>query len=291
MFKKKNIKIRFGVGYNLILVKKNTEANSKIHEFIRNYVPEAICLSDIAAEIAFQLPLSQIAKFNQLFTNLDNNLENLQVSSYGISITTLEEVFLKVSEGLENQKVKQEVNLLKKKRTEEYDKIDDFDLNSVKIKSKVALFFTHFWALFLKRINYFKRDKKGLCCEIFMPMCVAGFGLCITLIDFSMTGKPLIMNPSILTTPFHLPVQNNYMQFYENSNFFRKEYFKFLPDTSGESNYNKISFDNFIFNQRNVDEDGLYGGLYIDQIDDPNNLKYIAFVRKLKKINLNSFIL
>lgn len=285
------MKIRFGVGYNLILVKKNTESNQKIHDFIRSYVPEAICLSDIAAEITFQLPLASIGKFNQLFTNLDINLETLQVSSYGISITTLEEVFLKVAEGLEKQKVKEEVNLLKKKRTDEYEKIDDFDLNSVKIKGKVALYFTHLWALILKRINYFKRDKKGLCCEIFMPMCIAGFGLCITLIDFSMTGKPEIMNPSILNTPINLPVQNNYLQFYQNSNFFRMEYFNYLNDTSGESNFNKLSFDNFIFNNRNNSEEGLYGGLYADQIEDTNFLKYIAFVTKLKKYNYNFFIL
>lgn len=55
-------------------------------------------MSDVSAEIAFQLPLSEMGKFKGLFEELDKNIEKLKISSYGISITTLEEVFLKVAE-------------------------------------------------------------------------------------------------------------------------------------------------------------------------------------------------
>jgi ATP-binding cassette subfamily A (ABC1) protein 2 len=36
--------------------------------------------------------------FDKLFTNLDDNLNRLHVSSYGVMDMTLEEVFLKVTE-------------------------------------------------------------------------------------------------------------------------------------------------------------------------------------------------
>lgn len=35
----------------------------------------------------------------------------------------------------------------------------------------------HFWALIAKRLRYFKRDKKGLACEIILPCLLLIFGL------------------------------------------------------------------------------------------------------------------
>jgi ATP-binding cassette, subfamily A (ABC1), member 3 len=41
--------------------------------------------------------VEEIKYFPSLFENLDNNKGNLGILSYGVSITTLEEVFLKVA--------------------------------------------------------------------------------------------------------------------------------------------------------------------------------------------------
>lgn len=38
-------------------------------------------------------------KFKNFFTEFDNDLDGLGIRSYGISVTTLEEVFLKVGHG------------------------------------------------------------------------------------------------------------------------------------------------------------------------------------------------
>lgn len=59
--------------------------------------PQAVLISKVSAEILMQLPLSSISTFPNLFSELDNNSTKLNVLSYGISITTLEEVFLKVA--------------------------------------------------------------------------------------------------------------------------------------------------------------------------------------------------
>lgn len=42
--------------------------------------------------------MSAIAKFPTMFDELDKSSSKLGIMSYGISITTLEEVFLKVAE-------------------------------------------------------------------------------------------------------------------------------------------------------------------------------------------------
>jgi ATP-binding cassette subfamily A (ABC1) protein 3 len=54
-------------------------------------------LSNVSAEVAFQLPLATVTEFPSLFDDIDKSIEKLKINSYGISITTLEEVFLKVA--------------------------------------------------------------------------------------------------------------------------------------------------------------------------------------------------
>lgn len=92
------LKNKFGVGYNLTLVKEDTNVDSApITKLVNAKIPEAILLSNVSAEVAFQLPMTTVEKFPDLFDELDAKLKELKVNSYGISITTLEEVFLKVA--------------------------------------------------------------------------------------------------------------------------------------------------------------------------------------------------
>jgi ATP-binding cassette, subfamily A (ABC1), member 3 len=51
-------------------------------------------LSDVGAEISFQLPSSASAAFKALLMDIDAHTDDLCVSSYGMSVTTLEEVRL-----------------------------------------------------------------------------------------------------------------------------------------------------------------------------------------------------
>ena len=57
---------------------------------------EAKIISNVGAELAFQLPLTVSSKFQGLFESLDNESESLGIETYGMSVTTLEEVFIKV---------------------------------------------------------------------------------------------------------------------------------------------------------------------------------------------------
>lgn len=92
------LKNKFGVGYNLTLVKQDTTVDSNpIIALITSCIPEVKVLSNVSAELAFQLPMQTVSKFPELFDKLDGKLNELKVNSYGISITTLEEVFLKVA--------------------------------------------------------------------------------------------------------------------------------------------------------------------------------------------------
>ena len=46
--------------------------------------------------MTIQIPIEYAAKFGEFFQKLDQDLNSLKITNYGISISTLEEVFLKV---------------------------------------------------------------------------------------------------------------------------------------------------------------------------------------------------
>ena len=50
------------------------------------------------AELSFILPREESAKFEGMFTELESRRQELGINSYGASVTTMEEVFLKVGE-------------------------------------------------------------------------------------------------------------------------------------------------------------------------------------------------
>ena len=101
------LKNRFGVGYNLTMVKKNKETNTKVGKYLNEKIGEVKKLSEVSSEITYQIPTALSYKFKEFFTFFDNDLDNLDIRSYGISVTTLEEVFLKVGHGDDSNDDKQ----------------------------------------------------------------------------------------------------------------------------------------------------------------------------------------
>ncbi|XP_042650742.1 phospholipid-transporting ATPase ABCA7 isoform X2 [Tyto alba] len=125
------LKARLGTGYHLTLVKREgagtggstgpdttkkdssdtglgSEASAvappvppdvtQLSALIQNLVPGSRLVEDIGHEVIFVLPYggAKDGAFGDLFRELDARLGDLGISSYGISDTTLEEIFLKV---------------------------------------------------------------------------------------------------------------------------------------------------------------------------------------------------
>ena len=66
-----------------------------IIELIQSIIPNAKLNSSINSEISFILPKEYSHKFPQLFDQLDKRKQELGLLNVGISVTTVEEVFLK----------------------------------------------------------------------------------------------------------------------------------------------------------------------------------------------------
>jgi len=93
------LKNQFGVGYSVTITKHAGAERKKIEGLIKSHVSSANVLSDAAGEISFQLPKEEVKSFPELFDHLDESLEDLNIEAYVISMTTMEEVFLRVGHG------------------------------------------------------------------------------------------------------------------------------------------------------------------------------------------------
>jgi ATP-binding cassette subfamily A (ABC1) protein 3 len=105
------LKHQYGVGYTLTLVKSAPTA-SVASDIVYRHIPSATCVSEVGTEISFKLPLASSSSFESMFREIESCMRRsvcnsktsgsedkdyLGIESYGISVTTLEEVFLRVA--------------------------------------------------------------------------------------------------------------------------------------------------------------------------------------------------
>ncbi|KAF7649373.1 hypothetical protein LDENG_00142250 [Lucifuga dentata] len=208
---------------------------SLISSLILRHVPAARLVEDLGHELTYVLPYSAAkdGAFVELFKDLDDKLADLSISSYGVSDTTLEEIFLKVAEdnGVDTE-VPSDGTLpvprrrrthafgggdhqscLKPLTEDDNNECDDSDgdpaecretdwLNCTNGKGSYqvkgwSLMRQQFIALMWKRFLYARRSRKGFFAQIVLP---AVF-VCIALI-FSLIVPPFGKYPSLELQPW-----------------------------------------------------------------------------------------
>ncbi|KAJ9543250.1 hypothetical protein OSB04_022957 [Centaurea solstitialis] len=105
------LKHQYGVGYTLTLAKTSPGASAAA-DIVYKHIPSATCVSEVGTEISFKLPLVSSASFEYMFREIEScmrksdphsisleheDCKDFGIESYGISVTTLEEVFLRVA--------------------------------------------------------------------------------------------------------------------------------------------------------------------------------------------------
>jgi ATP-binding cassette subfamily A (ABC1) protein 3 len=94
------LKSLYGVGYTFTVVKRpNAFQVDMLHSIVTRNCEGAEVLSDAAGEVSYRLPLHCAPKFPEMFDALDELKARIGFDSYGVSVTTLEEVFLRVGRG------------------------------------------------------------------------------------------------------------------------------------------------------------------------------------------------
>ncbi|XP_063687941.1 phospholipid-transporting ATPase ABCA3-like isoform X2 [Bolinopsis microptera] len=205
------LKKQFGIGYHMTIVKNeevfNTEA---MNNFVTTYIPGSKIEGNVASEISFLLPEDQVCNFERFFTDLEREQHHLGVDTYGLSLTTLEEVFMRVEElgrddtaspnKLANEiftRARQNVSDLLRGETSHEGEVDrdrSGRSRAVQIRdhfnkgSKLTL--QQMWAMVVKRYYYSFRNIKTLLMQLLMPVLFTMIPLIVIKNFPSMTAAP-----------------------------------------------------------------------------------------------------
>uniref|UniRef100_A0A674IMW1 ABC transporter domain-containing protein n=1 Tax=Terrapene triunguis TaxID=2587831 RepID=A0A674IMW1_9SAUR len=182
----------------------------QLSALIQKLVPGSRLVEDIGHEVLYVLPYggAKDGAFGELFRELDGRLGELGVSSYGISDTTLEEIFLKVAEdtGVDADTTGKPagradgVSLalpLAAEEPKETDFLHSLDGRGSQQVLGWALTRQQLRALFTKRLLYARRSTRGFFAQIVLP---AVF-VCIALL-FSLIVPPFGKYPPLHLEPW-----------------------------------------------------------------------------------------
>ncbi|XP_048796564.1 ATP-binding cassette sub-family A member 13 [Lagopus muta] len=191
----------YGQGHSLTLIKKPSvfEIQDPKHvvqvtSFVQTHIPEAFLKENSGTELTYVIPeRADKTSFNGLFQALDQNLHHLHVTGYGISDTTLEEVFLKLLQDSEKMPFVPEGAYPNNAKDAESDYISLMEASRV---CGTNLILAQIVALLLKRFHHIRRDWRGTLSNVLLPVLFVALAMAL----FSV--KPLAVDyPSIKLTP------------------------------------------------------------------------------------------
>ncbi|XP_069053189.1 uncharacterized protein abca12 isoform X2 [Lepisosteus oculatus] len=195
------LKDKLGKGYSLTLTKKAETPGSdagfnseEVSAFIKSHLPEAWLKEGEVGDVVYSLPpfSSQNAEdYRSLLTSLDKNLDTLQLGCYGISDTTLEEVFLQLTGDEEEEsrawsRTKRVIDLAaesdgmpEETTSSSYTVSDKEALTGSASVEGLALIGQCVLAMLIKRLHHSRRNWKGLISQILLPVLfvIAAMGL------------------------------------------------------------------------------------------------------------------
>uniref|UniRef100_A0A452T804 ATP binding cassette subfamily A member 8 n=1 Tax=Ursus maritimus TaxID=29073 RepID=A0A452T804_URSMA len=89
------LKKKWGIGYHLSLQLNEMHVQENITSLIKQHIPDAKLSAESEGKLVYILPLERTNRFPALYEDLDR-CPGLGIENYGVSMTTLNEVFLKL---------------------------------------------------------------------------------------------------------------------------------------------------------------------------------------------------
>lgn len=187
------LKKLYGTGYQLNLLKEEGCNVTKLTETIQRTIPEAKVKSEMGSLLCYMLPAEQTGIFPDLFDVLEREKQNLGISSIGVSITTLEEVFLRVGKEAEDETDGQAFS----ESSVEYMKLTgSSEALTFKKKVGVTLMVQQFSALLMKRILFTYRKWLAFALQALIPIGMALLTILLSASTGSSSEPPRTMNLS-----------------------------------------------------------------------------------------------
>lgn len=130
------------------------------------------------------------------------------IQSYGVGITTLEEVFLKIAEDPEEHEADNLDEPKKALLNESNSKMDDYSIVEDHEEGVFNTFMLSLRSLLKKKWLLYVRDPRTLIIEMMFPIIFIFLGLFLATIKPIREGVPRPLSPTILPQPSHLLFNN-----------------------------------------------------------------------------------
>ncbi|NXA48622.1 ABCA6 protein, partial [Nothocercus julius] len=91
------LKKKWGIGYHLRIHVSESCDLENLTALVKRHIPNAVFSGHRQYELKYKLPLENVNKFPDLFSHLDS-CSDQGIINYGVNMTTLEDVFLKLEE-------------------------------------------------------------------------------------------------------------------------------------------------------------------------------------------------
>ncbi|TMW55619.1 hypothetical protein Poli38472_010501 [Pythium oligandrum] len=167
------LKNRYGAGYNLTMIKAPHCDVEGVGRFLRKYVTDVKCLSSYGSEVVYQLPSAASGTFPTMLQALDQQMRTLGIQQYGVSVTTLEEVFLRIARDREEGGLA----FAGAGPGDQYRRTSTSTAQTRPTTGRIATvttdtptFAAQYGALLKKRLRITKRDRKSLLNAVCIPL-------------------------------------------------------------------------------------------------------------------------
>eukprot|EP00472_Partenskyella_glossopodia_P003616 CAMPEP_0197517740 /NCGR_PEP_ID=MMETSP1318-20131121/2799_1 /TAXON_ID=552666 /ORGANISM="Partenskyella glossopodia, Strain RCC365" /LENGTH=1779 /DNA_ID=CAMNT_0043067553 /DNA_START=348 /DNA_END=5687 /DNA_ORIENTATION=- len=285
-----HLKNAYGVGYTFTVSLKPGGDAKRVRELVKKFVEDAKTRTT-AGEVQCRLPLASSQHFPDMMEAFDRAKDEIRFESYGISVTTLEEVFLKVGAATKEILDQDEINGVTTTKDptvlkpEENDgESDDVKQSLAKAESKVVEvkakkrtitaeeietlnrvdmgesgMMRQLGCLLMKRVHNYKRDSRGWAWTILYPLIVITAGIGLITLGIEPDFPSLELDGNMFNQPNYLSVD-------------AEAYRYLVPETRGVQLLNASS---------SGCKDGLTGVQYpitFDEITTPNAMKNLQQV-------------
>ncbi|XP_037670546.1 ATP-binding cassette sub-family A member 3 isoform X2 [Choloepus didactylus] len=206
------LKKKYGAGYHLALVKEPHCDPEAISRLVQLHVPSATLESCTGSELSFVLPRESTQRFETLFAQLEKQQQELGIASFGASVTTMEEVFLRVGKLVDTSMDVQAVQLPALQYQHER-RASDWAVDSpcgpmdpsdgtgalveeegttVRLSTGLTLHSQQFCAMLVKKALYSWREWKMVAAQVLVPLA------CITLALLAISYSSEISDDPVL---------------------------------------------------------------------------------------------
>lgn len=282
---------KFGKYLSVNVIKKNGNSNNDIIiQFFQSKV-ENVKYDIFSEEILFRIPKSTSINKKALFNDLDQNLDQLGIKTYGASMPTLEDVFLNVSAETKHLSDDNSREIIKKPSFgQEKDNYSNYNPVEDNEKSSFNKFIIDIKAVMYKRWFQIIRDRKSFLLEFLCPILLVLIGCGVSSVKFQKNSPNKIMDfnklptpqyPFVNTLPFSDPSNQN-LNFGNYLTPMNSSLYNFNTTTSfvnPNTNYSDafLRYNDYITTLKNVNDsssNNYLGSYYIFKVDNGVNNEY-----------------